>query len=425
MILKLSIIVVLLFFSQSVYAQTIQVLNESQLNFGLEDKILVENHLTFNPAKPQHLLLSGMYVDSKDSNKYGNFAVASFDNGETWNKPNLFEIPEGADPWGIITKKGNALTTVLGYEELFLFRSENGGNDWNEKPLNLGKYHDHQTMVQDTIRDIIYLVSIKGNDIYVNYSKDDGITFNNPNIYKFSNLSANTMTPIILADGTLLVSFTTFNRPAIGGSRNNGKAERLNKTLSWTIPFSISDGFGTPLFLSESCETGFPVMVNDQSESDFKDNIYYVCSTQTQQSVVFHYSNTESRSWSAGYSLFPYTKGEKEPRNPFTGIPQLTVNNKGIIGIIWQDRTEDDEHKCQYLYFSASVDGGKTFKKPIKVSSELSCMENPKNDWAGKRYKSGGDYTGFIADKNGDFIIIWPDSRNGISKLYKAKVRVK
>ena len=129
------------------------------------------------------------------------------------------------------------------------------------------------------------------------------------------------MTPIVLSDGTLMIPFTTFNRPAIGGSRNKGKSEKLKKTLSWIIPYTVENGFGTPLFLSEACETGFPVLANDHTLYDFKDNMYYVCSSQTVNMIIFHYSNTKGKSWSAGIPIFPYTKGLRSKRNPFTGIP--------------------------------------------------------------------------------------------------------
>jgi len=406
------------------HAQSIRVSKERKLNLGLDGKILVENHLTVNPKDSTHLFLSGMFVDSKNSSHYGNYAIQSRDNGNSWTHLKFFDIPEGADPWGLITKKGTILSTVLGLDNLFLFRSENEGEKWIEKPIDLGTAHDHQTMIEDRTRNRIYIVSIQGNSIYVNYSLDDGKTFNNVNRFVFSNLSSNTMTPVLLSDGTLMVSFTTFNRPAINGTRQGGKAERLKQNLSWTVPYTVEKGFGTPLFLSEACETGFPVLANNLNATAYGDYLYYVCSSQTEKSIMFHYSNTKGKSWTAGKPISTFTNSEKSKRNPFTGMPQVTINNKGVIGVIWQGRTETTKSACQYLYFTASLDGGKSFMKPVKVSSKQSCMERKENDWAGKRYKSGGDYTGFVSDRKGNFIVIWPDSRNGISKLYSAKIKV-
>jgi len=283
---------------------------------------------------------------------------------------------------------------------------------------------EDQTLISDDEKNIIYLVAIEGNKIYVNYSLDNGETFNNENTFRFSTLNSNTLTPVLLEDETLMIPFSTFGRNAIGGSRRNGKYEVLKQALNWLNPFSIEKGFGTPLFLSEVCQTGFPVLAIDNKSKKFKGNMYYTCSSQTNNSIIVHYSDTDGKSWSAGDAIAVYSKKERSKRNPFTGIPQVTVNKDGVVGVIWQDRTEDPKDKCQYLYFSASLDGGKTFLKPKRVSSELSCMGNEENDWAGQRYKSGGDYTGFIADEKEDFIAIWPDSRNGISQLYMATIKV-
>ena len=119
-----------------------------------------------------------------------------------------------------------------------------------------------------------------------------------------------------------------------------------------------------------------------------------------------------------------YFKGEHTRRNKFTGIPQVAVNNKGVILVVWQDRTDDPTNKCQYLYGAISKDGGKTFTTPRKISSRLSCQENPENGWAGERYKSGGDYLGISSKQNGNSIVIWPDSRDGISQLFIAELQV-
>ena len=406
------------------FGQQVQVLYERKVELGLKDKILVENHLAFDPQNPDHLLISGMFVDSGDPDEYGDFVALSEDNGKTWGHLKIFEVSQGADPWCVITNKGTALCTVLGLEKLYVYRSEDKGKSWQDEPVDLGKYHDHQTMVVDPDQNLVYIVSIKANEIYVNKSRDDGLTFPHPITFRFSNLGSNTMTPVIMSDGTLLVSFANFNRPAIGGPRNDGR-EPLPKTLSWLLPSKDQgDNFNTPLFISGSCEAGFPVLAVDKSTSGFRDRLYYVCSSQSDNMVIAHYSNTQGRSWSHPVKVRKYHHLPRHKKNPFTGTPQIAVNNEGTVGIIWQDRTDDPNGDCQYLYFTASIDGGKNYLPPIKVSSKLSCMENDQNHWAGTRYRSGGDYTGFVAKPNGNFQAIWADSRNGNAQLYMAEIKV-
>ncbi len=404
--------------------QQIEVLYEKKLDLGLSDKILVENHLTFDPNNPDHLLISGMFVNAEDPDEYGDFSILSEDNGKSWKYLKVFDVAQGADPWCAITSKGTAICTVLGLEKLYVYRSEDGGKSWQDKALDLGKYHDHQTIAVDFERNVIYLVSIKGNKIYVNKSEDDGLTFPSPTSFHFSNLGSNTMTPVVLSDGTLLVSFTNFNRPAIGGTRN-GRRTELTKTLSWLLPSKDQgDSFATPLFISESCEAGFPVLAVDQSDATFKDRLYYVCSSQSDNMILSHYSDTKGKSWSFPVKVKQYHHLPRHKRNPFTGIPQVAVNNQGVVGVIWQDRMEDTKGNCQYLYFTASMDGGKTYLPPVRVSTKPSCMEIDQNHWAGARYKSGGDYTGFVAKPNGNFQAVWADSRGEISQLYMAEITV-
>ncbi len=40
------------------------------------------------------------------------------------------------------------------------------------------------------------------------------------------------------------------------------------------------------------------------------------------------------------------------------------------------------------------------------------------------RYKSGVDYNSFKAYEKGEFVVIWPNSREGISQLYQTIVSI-
>ena len=119
--LRIVIFIVFILIQQTLTSQSIEVLDERKLNLGLENQILVENHLTSNPANKNHLLLSGMFVDKNNPSKYGNYAAISLNKRKTWQNTTKFDIAEGAAPWGLITTNGVVLSTVLGLEELFIF----------------------------------------------------------------------------------------------------------------------------------------------------------------------------------------------------------------------------------------------------------------------------------------------------------------
>lgn len=405
-------------------AQSIKVGTNTILDLGLSNKILTENQSYSTLENTDRILLSGMYVDADDPTDYRCFSTFSANNGKTWTKPFITPYRETADPWGVITPKGNLLFSSLGYLPnsealtIFLFRSEDDGKTWVETPALIGNF-DHQTMVVDPVKEIIYLVAVKDNNIYVNVSMDDGMTFQYPYQFKYNNLNTNTLVPVVNQEGKLLLSFSNFSRSVINGSRPNRPSERLAKSLNYLIAFDPQHGFETPKFICDSCENGFPTLAIDDTASSYNGNLYYVCSSQSDNTIYFHYSNTQGNSWSLPIPIKTYHHKLKEDRSPFTGIPQVAVTKNGTIGIIWQDRTDDPDGLCNKLYFTSSNDGGLTFLDPVVVSTQASCMERPENLWAGQRYRSGGDYISLIPTPKG-FKAIWADSRDGISQYYQA-----
>ncbi|MEL7119183.1 MAG: hypothetical protein AAFO07_07080 [Bacteroidota bacterium] len=410
--------------------QEVEIINERKLDLGLYEFILLENQLSVNPYDDKHLLLSGMYLNPKKADVTSCFGMISTDEGKNWNKIITTSGKYTGDPWGVITNKGTAIFTALSSlasDELTLeiHRFQKGDSKWSNSPMILKGSFDHQTAVVDRNDNTIYVVAILGDQVYVNYSEDDGLSFNHPHTIQFNNLGTNTMVPVVQEDGTLTVSFTNFNRPVINGTRKGRSREFLAKTISWITNFTKDEGFSNPMLISTDCEKGFPVLAIDHSKENTSQNMYYVCSSQTDNTIYNFYSNTNGKSWSLPIAVAKFNNLNEVKRNPFVGIPQIEINNTGILGVLWQSRLDDPENKCNTLYFSASLDGGKTFIKPTKVSSKESCMENPQNMWAGSRYKSGGDYMSFISLANGDFMTIWADSREGRATYYTAQIRVK
>ena len=420
---EISILLILLSSFFTVTSQEVIIKYEQKVKLNLKDKSLFENHLSVDPKNDKRLLLSGMYINSKKDTDYKCFSSFSDDGGNSWKNVYEYNVSQAADPWGIITSKGTLISTFLDINaNIYVYRSQNNGESWKKVTVLKGS-HDHQTMIEDKENGRIYIVSIMGKNIYVNYSEDDGNSFNNPKKHLFSNLNSNTLTPIIM-NGKLIIPFVAFGRSAINGSRRDGKYDNLENRLSWIISFSPSKGFGTPLFLSESCGLGFGVFTKDNSKGKHNNNLYYVCSNSKTNSIYFHYSNTYGSSWTPAIEIVKYGKKKRLLRNAFTGIPQITVNNKGVIGIVWKSLKDDIKEDCSNLYFTFSSDGGKTFSKPKKISSQISCGKVEKNGWGAKRYPEGGDYLGLTTNEQGEFVVVWPDSREGISKYYFAKIKV-
>jgi hypothetical protein len=87
----------------------------------------------------------------------------------------------------------------------------------------------------------------------------------------------------------------------------------------------------------------------------------------------------------------------------------VAVNRAGVVGVAWFDTRGHPGRSAYDVYFAASLDEGRTFTAPLKVSSRPS---RPR-PWAGggfdsERHITGGDYIGLVADANGRFHLVRP-----------------
>lgn len=122
--------------------------------------------------------------------------------------------------------------------------------------------------------------------------------------------------------------------------------------------------------------------------------------------------------------------------------PAVAVNKDGVVGVIWHDRRNGtaDEHRkdlsneCSEVFFSASLDGGRTFLPNVRVSSTQSCPDVAGNRipafGAGsqsvfERFTTGGDYKGLATAHDGRFHALWADSRTGVFQLWTSIITVR
>jgi hypothetical protein len=123
--------------------------------------------------------------------------------------------------------------------------------------------------------------------------------------------------------------------------------------------------------------------------------------------------------------------------------PMLAVNHQGIVGIAWFDSRSFDKPVGYDLYFTASLDGGKSFLAPKKVSAAPSLAKGRGNLTpypnfvrrlndgleahcvsAYRRWGAGGDYSGIATDAAGGFRPFWPDARSGTFQIWTSRIRV-
>jgi len=396
-----------------------------------EERPIVEPQLVAHPKDPKHLLATAMvgpFTDNEDC-----AAFVSFDGGRTWAHNN-FGVPGCADPWVALREDGTALFAGLSMarsNEMRLARSADGGRTWAPVPIDLGRGHDHETMTLDTSTGphagSIYLVSQKNwrgksgrlfGAIFVTRSADGGKTFTPPVQVVPSSLNFNTLTPGVLSDGTLVVPYKDFQSNI---SDFRSRAGVLERKRAWVV--TSADGgqtFSPPLFVSEACGLGFGSLAVDSSKGPTRDRLYFICNNRELNGILVHHSEERGEKWSNPVRA-DTAAGEVVFRRP----PSVAVNSGGVVGVTWNERRKEAGKECQHLYFTASLDGGKTFLPEVRVSSAPSCPGTPSNGRAATRWPEGGDYSGLVPAADGTFHVLWADSRDGIYRLWTAPVTVK
>jgi len=379
---------------------------------------LAESQLSANSNNAKHLLVGVIQFGPPDGNNRTCVAWVSFDGGQRWTRSAL-PVQGCFDPWGVILQDGSAIMVMGGQvkdreDNLFLLRSADGGRTWPETPLGLGSHHDHPIVI--TQGNQVYVASGGGvrnsfnqhrSSVSVSHSRDDGRAFGPPTDVIASNLAYQAEGPVLLSDGTLAVGFHDYHW-------QHGD-KWLVRPRSWLIR-SSDEGrtFSEPLLISESCESrgGWPSMAVDG-----KDRLFWLCIADKFNGVLVQRSDDRGESWSE-----PLRLNHSQTARSFT--PSITVNKEGVIGVSWY---EIHDNSCFDVYFTASLDGGKTFLPEARVSSAISCPDTPqdKGVFDNGTFGAGGDYSGLAATSDGIFHLVWSDARRGIYQLRTASVAVK
>lgn len=423
-----------------VQAQAIRVGNAAVVARAPDRNLIFEPHLAVHPADPSHFLavaIVGTAVGSFEERESQQTCASflSLDAGKTWERHD-FVISKCADPWVAITPDGQALFTSLGtrptlsqqgrpgaVDGLIAFHSADGGRMWDEKPVGLGRGHDHPTTVVDVGSSMrkgwMYVVShrdIRADDgkvrssVFVARSRDGGKTFDEPvnvvpnNLHNLAEMAA------VASDGTLVVSFVDAGHE----TENPGGGSTFERRRAWVV--RSTDGghaFSMPLFANDACgpppKFRLSSFVTDTSAGPFRDRLYFACRQKAGGPIVVNYSKDGGETWSDPVAA----NGAPSPSTVEERIPGLAVNAQGVLGVGWIDGRDQPGHRCeQEVHFSASTDGGRTFLPERRVSIVPAC-----SDWDAHLEPTGGDYFGMVTTPDDRFHLLWSEMRDGISQL--------
>jgi hypothetical protein len=390
-------------------------------------RLFSEPILAVHPRYPDHLL-AGTMVESDAASFEERVAhqtcavFLSLDAGKTWRQ-RTFPITRCFDPWVVIDPDGHALLSVIARnaaleDGLFVFHSPDGGQTWDQTPLDLGRGFDHPTLAVDfqsqKRKGWFYLLSwrtVQTDDgkrraaLSVMRSVDRGKSFSAPTQVIPNNLVNLSEMPVVLSDGSLIISFVEAARWA----DNGGRLERLDRWRAWVLRSADGgDSFSSPLFITDAC--GPPpafqlsALAVDTAPGPFRDQLYFVCGAHSRGPVALTSSHDRGETWSRPVNVLP-TLQDSEPRR----VLGLAVN-KGVLAIAHLDHVAQTGDSCQALYLVVSLDGGVTFLQPQRVSI-MPCA-------------AFGDYFGIVAMHDGRFRLLWPETRDGLSRLRTAIVEV-
>lgn len=425
--------------TDSLGAQRIRVGPELPVAAGLEGRPLVEPHLAIHPANPEHLLAAVMITAATETfeeriKRQQCAVLLSTDGGTSWRRHD-FPITACYDPWVAITRDGHAVFTALGGhstltqsgdDELLVFHSADGGRTWGERPVGLGRGHDHETVVVDEStpgrEGWLYVVSsrdVRADDgrvrtaVFIARSRNGGRTFDPPAHVRTSNLYTRTETPVVLSDGTLVVSFVDV---ATDGGRT-----ALLRRRGWVV--RSTDGghtFSLPLFVNEACgpppRFSLSALVASTSDGPYRDRLYFACNLPGARDVVVSHSADRGESWSEPIPTRAITDSTSSRK-----LMAAATNRVGVLAIAWRDGRHQPGTECFDVYVTASLDGGATFLGEQRVTSTTSCSDRKLN---GTGWSDGGDYFGLAGDAHGRFRLLWSDARGGVFQLRTAVVEI-
>jgi hypothetical protein len=424
----------------------------------------VELVLAANPKNAKNMV-GGAITYTRPGGGMACRAYATADGGSTWKASEFPEQVEwgSADPYVAFTPQGTALFSALTFKKdeknqtrgfLQVHRSEDGGRSWSDA-IDLGYSYDHEQIAVDQTTGKysgrIYIGVLYGPypmyRVGVFRSEDDGRSWIGPveGANGGGTIGMNEVNPMVLSDGTLILPYSDFEflpgKVKTAGKvsstfwvvlSNDGGVSFGKPRKVHTLQYDFDDKVGRRL-------GGFPSLAADYRSKDFKDRIYMAWPDTRfgRMRVLFSRSEDRGLRWSE-----PVLVDASVPKDAYQYQPVVSVNADGVVAVTWFDTRDAKDAKQYHQYFSASVDGGKTFLPPVRISSAPSTPLGPGNlifgTLAGRykqtpyfslisaasRWGSGGDYMGLAADKDGTFHPFWADSRSGTFQIYTASVSV-
>jgi hypothetical protein len=430
--------------SKSIFVSTISTSLDSLFNIKINSdgttQIQNEEQVVINPLGKDTVV--AVWRDFR----YGYRRVGvgySFDGGVTW-KDTLFEIAPGtlewhSDPGLVADKNGNYYAVVLGVDpfgvssEIEVFKSTDRGISWNlptiAVPPSLDFFEDKELMACDRTESpyngnlYIAWTRFTGNfsQIYFIRSTDGGISFSEPLL--IGDLSSvQWPVPAVGPNGEVYVAWVGYSPRAL----------KLDKSTNGGVNFGTDRTIQTLSLTSTTINGGilvfaYPAIDVDISNSLYRGNVYIAYpdyGADGSLDMFFTLSTNGGVGWSSKMRINDDPLGNRADQFH----PWISVDQKGVISVIFYDRRNDPNNLLMDVYLTQSFDGGLTFtpnKRLTTVSSD------PTAGVLASEYKTVslkmpagliGEYIG-VSTWDSYLNAVWTDTREGNQDAYTTALR--
>ncbi len=333
----------------------------------------------------------------------------STDGGTTWSVSALLpqiipNAPLSSDPVVEVDTAGNFYIMTVS-----LNQSNNNGELWVFKSFNQGVTFDSVYLVakgpwfedKEWTASDLNSSSPFVNTLYVSWTRFNSGT--NILLSKSTNGGVNWSIPVNVSDFSVVQG----SMPVIGPNGEIYITWRGSSGSSAKIYFDKStDGgvtFGTDKIISPSPQSWFPSISTDLSGGPRNGFIYVTWNDRTNgdDDVFLSYSSNSGSNWSVPKRVNNDALGNGKRQY----WPWISVNDSGIIAIIFYDTRNTPNNNTIEVYLARSTDGGQTFTNEL-ISTQQSPTNTPNSSI---RF---GDYIGI--DYLGNRIVpVWTDERAG------------
>lgn len=413
-----------------------------------------ESFLAIDPRNPRSLIATALTIGS---GRLGSALYESQDGGAHWTRVGTGRHYDTADPLVYFAPNGRAFFESERSGGLSIMTSGDGGKIWTPfRYTRVGLHFDRPYigfaadgpfaghLYADGYVQLGNAFGHQPTGIAVTSSTNGGRTFSTPQIIDISSSRAKETVGIpadllVEPDGAILLPYLYTDFDLEARSRAPARYEVL-VSHDGGVSFSKAVVAARLTMLSGSSYRGLSLIGGvrgavDTSQSRYRGRAYlaYTDVVGDGATIDVVHSDDDGRTWSAPVRV----NDNVAPSDDANAA--IWVNDRGVLGVIWNDRRASHGSACYRLYASASLDGGKTFLPNTALNAGVTCPNAPGNwkpvlyaegnmQWApGKtwldvltvatRWPNGGDTQGLQSEPDGTFDAAWIDGASGVMQL--------